>query len=402
MKAIILSLIFVVSFSFAQTKKVHFETTTFTGIKAKAKKENKLIFIDAYTSWCGPCKWMAANVFTNDTVADYFNAKFINAKFDMEKGEGVDIAKLYEVHCYPNLLFIDGDGNIVHRWAGGMNQKDFLKLAETASDQKKRLLYFEEEYPKKKSDPEFLLNYLRILDNASCEKERFTKRDNLLNEYFALQTEEMLTNMANWIAIRDFTYDYRSREFSYLLKNAATYKKLYPEDSVNSKIKNVLLNGGRLFFGKRILTEANELAYINEIKKLNSPEAEPALFWLSLDCAKESEKWQDYMVFVIESGDKYLRSSEEKEIVSKIIYENVEDKVALQKAEQMMKDAAEKDPGWLVYETYANVLYKLNKKNDAKSMALKSLDAAKRTGAKEKNYESVTYLLEKIEQLPTQ
>src|ERR1035437_544252 len=80
---------------FAQIK---FEQGTWDEIKAKAKAENKFIFMDAFTSWCGPCKWMAKNVFTNDTAAKYYNATYINAAFDMEKGEGLKIAEQYDVH----------------------------------------------------------------------------------------------------------------------------------------------------------------------------------------------------------------------------------------------------------------------------------------------------------------
>jgi uncharacterized protein YyaL (SSP411 family) len=59
----------------------------------KAKKENKLIFVDAYASWCGPCKLMVKNIFPLKTVGDYYNSHFINAKIDMEKGEGIELAK---------------------------------------------------------------------------------------------------------------------------------------------------------------------------------------------------------------------------------------------------------------------------------------------------------------------
>jgi len=50
-------------------------------IVAMAKQENKLIFLDAYASWCGPCKWMAANMFTNDTIADYYNKNLYLRQF---------------------------------------------------------------------------------------------------------------------------------------------------------------------------------------------------------------------------------------------------------------------------------------------------------------------------------
>jgi uncharacterized protein YyaL (SSP411 family) len=76
---------------------MEFEKGSFSEIKEKAKKENKLIFMDCYTSWCGPCKMMARETFTNDTVAKYFNEHFINCSFDMEN---YDTARFNE---YPDV-----------------------------------------------------------------------------------------------------------------------------------------------------------------------------------------------------------------------------------------------------------------------------------------------------------
>src|SRR3989304_5110710 len=90
-----------------QNRSINFEHGAWKDILTKAKTEKKLIMLDAFTSWCGPCKWMAKNVFTNDTVADYYNATYVNAKIDMEKGEGIDLAKKYGVQAYPTFLFID-------------------------------------------------------------------------------------------------------------------------------------------------------------------------------------------------------------------------------------------------------------------------------------------------------
>jgi len=70
------------------------------------KLENKLVFVDCFTTWCGPCKYMDANVFTNDSVADYFNDNFINVKLDMEKGEGEVFAGRYRVRSYPTYMFL--------------------------------------------------------------------------------------------------------------------------------------------------------------------------------------------------------------------------------------------------------------------------------------------------------
>lgn len=59
----------------AQNRSISFEQTKeWKKIVKKAKKEKKLIFVDCYTSWCGPCKMLAKDVFTRDTVADFFNS----------------------------------------------------------------------------------------------------------------------------------------------------------------------------------------------------------------------------------------------------------------------------------------------------------------------------------------
>ena len=71
----------------AQNRSIGFEQTReWKKVIKKAKKEKKLIFVDCYTSWCGPCKMLAKDVFTRDEVADYFNANFVCAK--VRYGEG--------------------------------------------------------------------------------------------------------------------------------------------------------------------------------------------------------------------------------------------------------------------------------------------------------------------------
>lgn len=99
----------------------------------KASKENKLIFLDAYASWCGPCKIMARNTFTDEKVGDFFNANFINVKMDMEKNaDGRRLSGKYKLTAYPTLYFVNGSENVVHQELGMQNKKQLIEVGKRA------------------------------------------------------------------------------------------------------------------------------------------------------------------------------------------------------------------------------------------------------------------------------
>lgn len=111
---------------------IEFFHGTFNEALQKAKSENKLVFVDAYTTWCGPCRWMAVNTFTDAAVGEYFNEHFVSLKLDMERGEGPDFARKYRVMAYPTLLFMDGTGQVVKKSMGAKKAAEFLKEGQAA------------------------------------------------------------------------------------------------------------------------------------------------------------------------------------------------------------------------------------------------------------------------------
>jgi thiol:disulfide interchange protein len=96
--------------------------------KTEARKQNKLIFLDAYTTWCGPCKLLKRKTFPDEEVGALFNNNFINVAIDMEKGHGPMLTEKYGVYAYPTLLILDADGKMVTYTQGFMKPKDLIEF----------------------------------------------------------------------------------------------------------------------------------------------------------------------------------------------------------------------------------------------------------------------------------
>lgn len=112
------------------SKGTQFFKGTFAQALAKAKQENKKLMVDCYTLWCGPCRYMATNVFPNDTLGKFMNEHFVCMKLDMEHGEGPERNKTFHVKAYPTFIFFDADGKEMNRFEGMAYQDEFQKRCE--------------------------------------------------------------------------------------------------------------------------------------------------------------------------------------------------------------------------------------------------------------------------------
>lgn len=183
--------LFLIAFSALPGQGIEFFKGTWEEALVKAEQEDKPIFVDAYASWCGPCKRMAAQVFPKPEVGKVFNANFISLKIDMEKPEAAGFRAENPVRAYPTLMFFDARGKRIHTKVGGQQASGLIAQAREALGKVDDLAAYHDKYQAGERQPAFMLKYVRALvrqgephlkvanDHVRSQKDQLTEADNL-------------------------------------------------------------------------------------------------------------------------------------------------------------------------------------------------------------------------------
>jgi len=193
--------------------------------------QDKMIFVYAYTTWCGPCKVMKKKVFPDAGVGKVYNKSYVNVKIDMEKGQGFDLSSKYNITAYPTFLFLDKKGKVIHRSMGGRDVYDFVDLGNAAMDPDRQITTLHKRYADGDREPSFLKQYAKGISEAE-----FSGYEPITNLY--LKTQPDWTTPENMKFLFDYSEaDISSNLFQYTLENRAAFEKLLGKEKVNAKIE---------------------------------------------------------------------------------------------------------------------------------------------------------------------
>lgn len=216
-----------------ETVGVRFVEKPFKEILAQAQAENKMVFIDCYTSWCGPCKMMATKEFPKKVMGDYFNDKFISTQIDMEKGEGPDLIDGWDVNAFPTFLVMNNKGEIQFRIVGYLPAEKFIDAVEKKIKEKGQG-DLEARYKAGERSPEFIQAYLDELNdtyrNGECAK--------VVQEYLTGRLPQMLTDTLAFNFFIQYIKDPYEESFLYVTKNEEAFAKRYGS-KVDEKLWNI-------------------------------------------------------------------------------------------------------------------------------------------------------------------
>ena len=276
------------------------EGTTLEQASAKAKAENKLIFLDCFTTWCGPCKMMARDVFPQKQVGDFMNPRFVNLKIDMEGTYGAPLAKKLQISAYPTFVIFNADAKEIGRFLGGSSVEEFIKSVEEKSKDSGSS-DLQQRFEQGDRDPQFLMQYLQTLtatykaDDASRVAEAILEGK---EETFAQDST------LRAIFMRNITNPF-AKSFVYTAKHPEVLSAQIGEMPVRMKIQNVLSN-----FQRQLITE-NEDGTVSFdqarfdqfqalLKELNVPDADHYRLTTLITLAEKQKDYDAYFRYIRE------------------------------------------------------------------------------------------------------
>jgi thiol-disulfide isomerase/thioredoxin len=389
MKKLSLSL-FVMAFAaaaIAQETGMRFEhNTSWEKVLAKAKAENKYIFVDCFATWCGPCKQMAKNIFPQEEVGKFFNANFINLKiqFDTTAADDAEVKswfataakinKEYKIAAYPTYMMFDPNGVAVHRAVGSSQAEQFIAKGKDALNPEKQYYTLKRKYEAGNRDEKFM--YQTVLAAVDAYDKEFAKK--ISDDYLSTQTD--LYTKENLTLLRQFTQTSKDQGFKIMSQNPEKVDAVLGKGEANKVVKNIVLREEvmPIAFGKNVTTP--DWAGLETTLKTKYPaQANEILLYSKVLYTQQKRDWKNFGTAVSE----YMKSfgsnatPEQMNQFAWTVFENCDDMACVTNALDWSKQSFAQNNSPMFMDTYANLLYKAGKKKEAIEWETKAMTLAK-------------------------
>lgn len=371
----------------SSTKGVTFFEGSWKEVLTAAKQENKPVFVKVYAEWCLPCKHMEQTVFTFTQIVDYYNRNFINYKIDLESIEGSKFKHKYNVSLIPDLLFFDGNGQLIYRDAGQKNMQELLTMAHNVlTERENELLVVKDDY---KEEKEPTLNSMRRQYEAGFRKPKFLYDFAYLLKKHEAPYEQVVDayllkskNLKDEKTLRlvyDFANDLNTKAIDILLKNKDVFTEKYGVQHIRKKIKNAIertINTAIHSRNKKLVKKVQKT-----IHKAALPDAKEFEFDMLMAYYEGIHDVEKYEKIV----RKYMRKYKGKDgvlwhtMACKLMGAS-ESKRNLKTARKWIEESIYLHPQYYNYESYAYVLKMLGKRNEALTAARKAIAIAQKEG----------------------
>lgn len=405
MKKLILLFLLIPFLGIAQDKGTHFEHgLNWKQVQEKAKKENKYLFVDCFTTWCGPCKYMASTIFPQEKVGTFFNKNFVNVKvqFDKTKEDSEEIKSwyadadainaAYKIQAYPTFLIFSPNGELVHRIVGGGEAGAFIAKAEKALNPETQYYTLLKKYEAGNASPE-TLKQLAFIAEEAYDQGNAAK---LSAAYLATQTD--LYTKDNLEFLGKFTQNSKSKGFQLMLKEPGKVDAVLGKGKSNKILSGVILQEEIYPHLRKASANLDSLITLAK-SKYPTVDLSKSTELLQVQFYQNTKNWPKFQSSVLAYMKKYGTEVEGSMLNSFAwtVFENCEDAECVASAmawsKRSVEDTQSKEPAFL--DTYANLLYKMGKKEEAITMQKKAIELV--PAAEKANYQTTLDKMQKGE-----
>lgn len=377
MRKLLLSLLIISSsYVLGENEGISFiKDSTLSGALAKAKLENKLLFIDCFTTWCGPCKFMEKNIFPMKEVGDFYNKHFVCWEINMETPEGRMVGKRYAVRAYPTYLFLDAKGEVVHRGLGSFRDYNsfITNLGEIAIDETKNFHGIKLKVRYGDRSAETLMKYIEANSYAK-------EKDSIINQHFALLADSDKVQIDSWNLFKQHVNSLDAPISKFFVENRKIYENAYGKKDVDNKLSNMFSFYYRSDTAKYKTLKSIDPVLFEKNKLYN--EFQYNVWKLNSQLSKNNkEAWKKYTTAISSYLDREDDpSASDLNNMSWLIYENYKkykDTEILKKASGWSKRSLLAEPeNDQYFDTYAHILFDLGQKKEAIKLEEKALKKA--------------------------
>lgn len=389
---------------------------TWKQLKEIARQENKFIFVDCFTTWCGPCKLMEKEVYPDEEVGNYFNAHFISVKSQMDKTDK-DIEQVknwykdaealqreYGVPAYPTYLFFAPDGKLVNRDLGYKGANDFLAMAKKALTYEvispyQGYYFLMQKYQQGNKDYS-VLPFLVDTANLLGQNELAKQMAGDYMKYLAAANGEILYTKTNISFLASFVKGSGSNFFNLFYLNGVKIDSVmdhrgFAQEVVDRVIQQediipfAHLNTGMHWSGPaEVRPEPNWQQLVAKVvTKYPHINAERLVILARVQWYSDQQDWVKCakLFAVLMNGNSFDNNNDQQDLFFNsicwgAIFQHSDDKTEINAAIGCMEGVIERvdrrgDAPFCFLDTYANLLFKVGRKKEAIQEEEKALNA---------------------------
>lgn len=344
-----------------QGQGVTFSEDGFDAALAQAGAEDKLVFVDAYAVWCGPCRRMSSDVFPRADVGAFFDEHFVSLKIDMEQGPGKAFGKRFPVNSYPTLLFISPDGELVQRVVGAQAPEQLIQQGQLALRKSGSAEDYASKYQQGDRSAKLVAAYVKTLNRAG-EPSLAVANDFLRGEGVDFADEDVLAVVYNACVQAD------SRVFDLLIEHRAALNARYGQAEIDARIEDAAdrtLQHGLTYRSEALVADAKAAVAGHLPRRAKAFEASA-----DLAVAKRSKDaglaYKSAKSLIRANGN---RAADNHEMAIELAATFPNQPKTLQLASKMAGSAAKQAPTFEHLFTYARLLHETGRTKPARKQA---------------------------------